>query len=154
MPIFDQERHLLRKGIAFNVQLDHSFEVSRKCIPLFQNFKQVEIRPFECNNCSRRFKLKSHLKQHQLVHSASAPRHRCYDVECKRVFKRMSAMRDHFESHHMRRARYSCIWPGCTNSYQGKSNLIIHQRKHTGDRPFTCSICHKAFSSKGNLKKH
>ena len=154
MPILDQERHLLQQGIPFNVQLDNSPEVSRKCMPLYSKSKQVEIRPFQCETCSRRFKLKSHLKQHQLVHSASAPRHRCYDVNCSRVFKRLSAMRDHFESHHRHMARYNCIWPGCTNSYQGRSNLIIHQRKHTGDRPFPCSLCFKAFSSKGNLKKH
>ncbi|XP_077322680.1 uncharacterized protein LOC143956338 isoform X2 [Lithobates pipiens] len=47
---------------------------------------------------------------------------------------------------------YSC--PECGKYFLQKSNLISHQRVHTGERPFSCSECGKCFSDKGNLLKH
>ncbi|GLH09094.1 Longitudinals lacking protein-like [Gryllus bimaculatus] len=47
---------------------------------------------------------------------------------------------------------YSC--EVCRKVFAFASQLVIHQRTHTGDRPFRCDVCGKAFAQSGNLVAH
>ncbi|XP_074841636.1 uncharacterized protein LOC142008355 [Carettochelys insculpta] len=44
--------------------------------------------------------------------------------------------------------------PECDKSFRSNTALTIHERSHTGERPFKCPTCGKGFPSKGDLKRH
>lgn len=48
--------------------------------------------------------------------------------------------------------RYQCRF--CSYSSEYSTNRLHHERRHTGDRPYRCSSCAKAFSRKDHLKRH
>lgn len=85
--------------------------------------KHNEVRPFRCLACDIGFKLKVHLKKHNLYrHSDEYP---CECSICGKRFKDSSAVRLH-ERIHSEERPFQC---GCGKSFKTKENLWGHQNR-------------------------
>jgi KRAB domain-containing zinc finger protein len=50
------------------------------------------------------------------------------------------------------KTKHSCII--CGKKFQKRNALLIHERVHTGDKPYECKICKKTFSQSIHLATH
>ncbi|WAR17433.1 ZSC20-like protein [Mya arenaria] len=49
-------------------------------------------------------------------------------------------------------SEYRCHF--CGKVQASRSNLIVHERLHTGEKPFKCDVCGKGFAAKHNMVAH
>lgn len=49
-------------------------------------------------------------------------------------------------------SRHECSY--CPYSSQSRTKVVLHERTHTGERPFACGVCGKAFVQQCNLIRH
>ena len=105
-------------------------------------------KPFECDECHRRFGCKSNLNRHKMIHTGKKP---CECDECHKRFRDKSYLNRH-KMIHTGEKPFEC--GECHHRYYCKSDLNKHKMIHTGEKPFQCDYCHKQFRLKFNLNTH
>lgn len=60
-----------------------------------------------------------------------------------------------FATEEVEELRYACEWEGCGETFARHGNLVRHEKVvHRGERPFPCDKCEKAFAYKADLVIH
>lgn len=104
-------------------------------------------KPHKCEHCEKGFAQKTDLNRHIIVHAAQYEFH-C--SSCGRGFSDDESTKKHEQKCNTK--RYICDI--CNYMTFNTGNLLLHKRKHTGERPFACGSCDKRFSRVSHLNKH
>jgi len=117
--------------------------------------KVLDNKPNICKICNKVFKFKTHLLNHENTHNKPFKCGLCSETfadDGKLASHELNIHGELVNGYGVSSSLMKCSF--CPKVFPAKSQLVLHERTHTKERPFQCSQCHKKFSAKCNLTAH
>lgn len=105
-------------------------------------------KPFQCKICSDKFDEIAELKKHMQNHQTQLP------FECKTCQLRFAALLD-LKNHTQIHYQPDCIDCGKPfSAFASYNEYTLHKLDHSGEPPFECYLCDKAYKERKRLTQH
>ncbi|XP_064464172.1 gastrula zinc finger protein XlCGF7.1-like [Ornithodoros turicata] len=127
--------------------------VSRLIASLYSTPIYTQVRSFGVQTLTRTY---SKATQTPVIlkgqcEAEDSPTFRC--GPCNLVLPSKALLKEHqVEKHFHKDGRNYCRF--CDYSSHCATNVKVHERRHTGEKPYICRVCLRPFAGKGNLDKH
>ncbi|ERE66869.1 replication initiator 1-like protein [Cricetulus griseus] len=119
-------------------------------VALWLHTRQCQARlPLSCQECNQRFRHAPFLALHLQVHASATPDTATEPVAQPALGASLGSPRTPAEASV---PLHRCA--DCGRSFRLERFLRLHQRQHTGERPFACPECGKNFGKKTHLVAH
>ncbi|XP_052763733.1 uncharacterized protein LOC128205811 [Mya arenaria] len=109
------------------------------------------IRPYVCEICAMEFTVKSNMLRHQRRHRGE---YHFFCDDCGKGFVANCDLTRHKLTHKPDKAKKKHACKYCGKLFTRASKVQVHERIHTGERPYECSLCQKKFTQSGDRNRH
>ena len=125
----------------------------------------VPKKEFICSVCNQKFSNNSLLKEHQKLHLKinTSLKHRTYKKwidrsefrhKCMTCGKAFKKNSQLIRHNRIHSGEKPYVCEFCDTAFNQKSSLDIHRSKHTGERKHQCKFCGALFNQSGNMRNH
>lgn len=105
--------------------------------------QQQDLARYQCDGCAKSYSTFGGLSKHKQFHCAAQIQKHFTCKYCEKTYTSLGALKMHIRTHTL-----PCKCKICGKCFSRPWLLQGHVRTHTGEKPFKCEICARAFADR------